>query len=62
MSNAIKNNCVLDSTVKLKSLNELYENKLTDAELCEASANLMDFFNVLIEIKQDQMKKGGAVC
>ena len=57
MSNAIKNNCVLDNTVKLKSLNELYENKLTDAELCEASANLTDFFNVLIEIKQDQMKK-----
>ncbi len=57
MSNAIKNNCVLDNTVKLKSLNELYENKLTDAELCEASANLMDFFNVLIEIKQDEMKK-----
>jgi len=60
--NIIQETCVLDNTLKLKSLNELYDNKLTDAELCEASANLMNFFNVLIEIKQEEMKKGGAVC
>lgn len=57
----LNNNCQLDRDIKLESLNELYDEPLNDAQLQDASANLMDFFNVLIEIHQDNLK-GGASC
>ena len=47
----------LDRNIVLESINDLYDEPLSEEELKEASQNLIDFFNILIEADLDNKAK-----